>query len=185
MTSENVTPKEAFEQTGQALLRGVSELAKLHPEIVGNDAAKAFITVFFPIVGLALGRGTYRLVAGRLPQFAGGYAKAFRGDHEKVEEHAKVHQDEPNYYETMYRSFRQMMDAAEPEVVEAIGYLAGQYTFAGRKPDSHFRRLGRVLSDLESGDLADLRKLLHGVLAFECTLRVLGMRPFVSLNSQT
>ena len=57
-----------------------------------------------------------------------------------------------------------MMDAADPSVIDTIGYLAGQYSIANKKPDSHFRRLGRLLSELEAGKLEDLKQLLNGIV---------------------
>jgi len=56
-----------------------------------------------------------------------------------------------------------MTDAADPEVVPTLGLLAGQYTFRQKKADHYFRTLGRLLCDLEEGDLVDLKTLLRGV----------------------
>jgi hypothetical protein len=49
-------------------------------------------------------------------------------------------------------------------VVEVLGYLAGRYALARRKPDPFFRGLGRLLCDLEVGELRDLRTLVAGIL---------------------
>jgi hypothetical protein len=156
-----VSAKEVFEQTGQAVLRGVAELAKTLPGIAGDPVAGAFVTVFFPAVGLALGRGAYGMMANRLPQLTAGYAKAFGSDSAKVGEHAERNDDNPSYNEVLYNSFRRMMDAADPAVVEHLGYLAGQYAFADRTPDSYFRGLGRLLCDLESSELKDFTRMMR------------------------
>jgi hypothetical protein len=63
----------------------------------------------------------------------------------------------------MYRSYRSMFDAISDEVVPTLGYLAGQYTSAGKKADLYFRNLGRVLCEFDDGSLADMRTLLRGV----------------------
>jgi hypothetical protein len=170
-----VSPKEAFEQTGQAVMTAVAELVKLHPEVASNPAAQAFMAVFGPVMGLALGRGAYGVIANRVPRLAAGYRKAFKDDAKKVEEHAKANEDNPDYHEVMYRSFRQMMDAADPEVIEALGYMAGQYAYGCEKPDSYFRRLGRLLCDLEAIELDQLRPMLRNILSRKSEVKALGV----------
>jgi hypothetical protein len=78
------------------------------------------------------------------------------------------------YHELMFKTFRLMMDAADPSVVDILGYMADQYTFARKKADSYFRSVGRLLCDLEAGDLEDLRKLVSGVDSCESILGEVG-----------
>jgi hypothetical protein len=60
-----------------------------------------------------------------------------------------------------------MMDAADESVVAILGYMAGRYTFEGKKTDAFFRGLGRLLCDLELGELEDLRTLASLVCTFD------------------
>ena len=76
----------------------------------------------------------------------------------------KLHENDADYHDTIFKAFRAMADAAEPEVVEVLGYLAGTYTFGSKRPDSFFRGLGRLLCDLETDELPRLRLLLRSVL---------------------
>jgi hypothetical protein len=119
--------------------------------------------VMSPIVGTAIGHGVQHLLAGRFPRFSKGYGKAFDSDPEKVRQHAEKHGDEPDQTETMYWVFRKVLDAVDPEVAIVLGYMAGQYNYAGKRADVFFRALGRLLCDLEPGELESLRELLRGV----------------------
>jgi hypothetical protein len=74
----------------------------------------------------------------------------------------------------MLRTFRMMMDAVSVEVVEPLGYLAGSYCQGQRKPDAFFRGLGRMLCDLEDGELTGLRDILRGMLTVQRDLKVAG-----------
>jgi len=121
------------------------------------------LAVTLPLMGLAVAKGASRLFAPRTVLLAKGYASAFDDDPAKVAEHAKEHETDPEYHETMFRTFRMMMDAAEPEVVETLGYMAGVYRGAGRYPDKVFRGMGRLLCDLERGELASLVAMLRGI----------------------
>jgi hypothetical protein len=162
MADDDLSNKEAFDQTTQAVFRGIAEVAKVHPAIAHNEPAKAFLAVFLPVVGLTVSRTAQRFFADRLPRLSEGYAKAFDNDPEKVSQHAKTCEDDSDYHDVMFRTFRTMADAADAEVVETLGYLAGQYTYANKRADNYFRRMGRLLCDLERGDLDDLRAIAVG-----------------------
>ena len=153
-----------FEKIGEALMVGGIAVAYQLPGISSSPEAQGALAVVGPALGFALVRGCYDAFASRRASFVEGYVKAFDTDPNGAKEHAESQRENPDYHETMYRSFRLMMDAADPSVIDAIGYLAGQYSIANKKPDSHFRRLGRLLSELEAGQLEDLKQLLNGVV---------------------
>ena len=158
-------PREFFEQIFMALTIGGGEVAKQLPGISSSPELQGAIAVMAPPLGLALGRGIYGVFESRKPHFFTGYAKAFGNDPDKAKAHAEEQKDNPDFQETMYRTFRLMMDAVDRSVVETLGYLAGQYTYEGKRPDSHFPSLGRLLCELEPGELDDLKKLVVNVLA--------------------
>jgi hypothetical protein len=161
--SSDLTSKEAIDQASQALFRGIGEVAKAHPAIAANEPAKAFIAVLFPILGLSVSRMAQRFFADRIPKLSEGYAGPF-GSEEAAAAHAQEHEEDADYHEVMFRTFRAMTDAVDPEVVPALGYLAGQYNFAGRRPDAHFRAMGRLLCELEPGELQQLRGIFRSLL---------------------
>jgi hypothetical protein len=152
--------REAFEQVTTAGLVAVGEVAKQLPDVAAHPELQALLSVALPIFGFAIGRRLHHAYAARLPRFTRGYAGAFGGDQAKVKQHAEICENDATYHETMYRAFRAMLDAADPEVVEALGYLAGTYTLTGKKPDAFFRGLGRALCDLEASEFCDLKALL-------------------------
>lgn len=162
-SDEVFTNREVLEQGSQAFFVAVGEAAKQVPAVAANPGWQALLAITMPLMGLAVARGAYRLFAPRTAALAKGYAKAFNDEPQKVADHAAARADDPDYHETMYRTFRAMVDAADPSVVETLGYLAGTYTSARKKPDVFFRGLGRLLCDLDSGELDDLRALLHGI----------------------
>ena len=157
-------PREFFEQIFMALTVGGSELAKQLPNIASSHEAQGAIAVLAPTLGFALGRGVYDVFSSRKKLLADGYVKAFNNNPNKAKEHAEQQKDNPDYHETMFQIFRRLMVAVDPSVVETLGYLAGQYNWAEKRADSHFRHLGRLLCELEPGELDDLKKLLNGVV---------------------
>jgi hypothetical protein len=159
-----ISDEQALETGTQALFTAIGEGARLAvPAVAASAGWQAMLAVALPLMGLAVAKGAQRLFAPRTALLAKGYGKAFDNDPKKVEDHAKQHEHDADYHETMFRTFRAMIDAAEPEVVEALGYMAGVYTSAGRKADALFRSVGRLLCDLEAGELAVVRKLLREV----------------------
>jgi len=97
MADDELTTKEAFDQTTQAVFRGIAEVAKVHPAIATNEPAKAFISVFLPIVGLSVSRMAQRFFADRLPRLSKGYAQAFDNDPEMVAHYAKQHDGDADF----------------------------------------------------------------------------------------
>lgn len=161
-----VSGEEALEAGSAAFFTAVGEGAKVMvPAVAASAGWQALLAVALPLMGLAVAKGAYRLFSPRTALLAKGYTHAFGDDPERVRRHAQEHEDDTDYHETMFRTFRAMMDAAEPEVVETLGHMAGRYTIAKRKPDMLFRGLGRLLCDLEAGELDVFRELLRGVSA--------------------
>lgn len=171
--------EEALQLGVAALFGAAGEAALLHPSVAASPGSQALMVVALPLLGFAFARGAQRLLAPRTALMVKGYAKAFDGNADKVKDHAERHKDDANYHETMFRTFKAMADAAEPEVIETLGYLAGVYSAAGKRPNAFFRGLGRILCDLEEGELQQLRELLsvvgvvhqqHGVAGTELHL---------------
>lgn len=161
-----ISDGQVFEAGTQALFAAVGEGAKIVvPAVAASAGWQAMLAVTLPLMSLAVAKGAYRILTPRTALLAKGYGHAFGDDPKKVEDHAKQREQDPNYHETMYRTFRSMMDAAEQEVVETIGYMAGVYTLGGRRPDAFFRGLGRLLCDCEQGELDRFRSLMLSVRA--------------------
>jgi len=159
-----VSDEEVLQLAAAALFTAVGEAAKVDvPAIASSPGLQALLSVTLPLIGFAVARGAHRLFAPRAALVAIGFARAFDDDPEKFRRHADEHKDDADFHETMYRTFRAMLDAAEPEVVDTLGYMAGCYAAAGRRPDKFFRGLGRLLCDLEQGELGAFRDLLNGV----------------------
>jgi hypothetical protein len=117
-------------------------------------------SVTVPIVSFALSRAAQGMFTKRLVRFSGGFGRAFDGDPEQVADFEKSLEGDSDAQETIYRSVRMMMDAADPSVIDSLGFLAGDYTKNKRKPDAFFRGLGRLLCDLEAEEFDDLKRLL-------------------------
>jgi hypothetical protein len=103
----------------------------------------------------------------RSKHFLEGYVSAHKSEAE-AQEVAEKHKDDPDYQTRMYQAFRFVMDAVDDSVIETIGYLAGQYDAFDkpRKADAYFRGMGRLLCDLEAGQLEELRaffKMLNDI----------------------
>ncbi|HTA93123.1 MAG TPA: hypothetical protein VK745_26275 [Polyangiaceae bacterium] len=117
------------------------------------------------LVGVSLGKGLYRATARRFPAFATGFLNAFDPDPSaagaKAAQMAEERKDDHTYHDTVLRSFRQMMEAVDESVVPTLGYMAGQYARANKRPDAIFRGLGRLLCDLEEGELEQLKSMLR------------------------
>ncbi len=156
-------PEEALEASSVALFTGWGVAASQNPVVAANPTLLAIIPAVATILGVAFTRFGKRIVTKRLPKWVDGFGKAFKGEPEKVKEHVEQHKDDDDYHETVYRSFRLMVDAADPEVVPVLGYMAGEYTKHGKKADAFFRGFGRLLCELEAGELAELKALLEGV----------------------
>jgi hypothetical protein len=174
VTEEKLTTREALEQTATAGLVAVFEVAKQVPGFGTTPEAQALLAVALPAFGLALGRHLYHAYVERVPRLTRGFGKAFDQDPVRVADHAKTHESDADYHETMYRAFRTMLDAVDPEVVETVGYLAGKYTADGRKPDAFFRSLGQLLCELEPGQLPQLKSILGYVLSAQEKLEHVG-----------
>lgn len=166
---EPIISDEQILETGtQAFFTAIGEGAKLAvPAVAASAGWQATLAVALPLMGLAVAKGASRLFAARTALLARGYTKAFGDDPAKVAEHAKQHEQDSDYHETMFRAFRAMVDAAEPEVVETLGYMAGVYIIGGKKPDRLFRGMGRLLCDCEQGELERFRSLLRKVHAVQ------------------
>ena len=162
--STDLTTREGFEHAGVASLAALGLVVKQIPEVASNPALQAFMDIFLPTAGLSLGRGLHHLHTRRLPKFIDGTLRAFNGNRKKFQDVADERKADPAYHETMYRSFRSMMDALDADVVEALGMLNGQYLIEGKKPDWYFRGLGRLLSDLDSSEFDQLKRMLGGVV---------------------
>jgi hypothetical protein len=150
--------KDIFEQGASGM---VSTLALAAAASGASLPVQGAIAMVGSLVGLGVGRQLYRAAQRRFPLFAVGFLRAYDPDPGKAQTKARQtadrSEDDHHYHDTILRSFRQMMDAADESVIDTLGYLAGVYTFGNRKPDAFFRGLGRLLCDLETGELEELR----------------------------
>lgn len=155
--------RELFEQTAAAIVGSGAAIAGSKLGLQPN--AITAIQIVLPMLSLGVGRGAFDLMAKRLPAFTRGYLRGADSDQAKAE--AKVSQqaaeENPNQPDTMFRAFRMMMDAVDEEAVAAIGTLTFQYNDRKLRPDAHFRALGRLLCDLEPGELETLTTTLTAV----------------------
>ncbi|HET7539873.1 MAG TPA: hypothetical protein VFK05_08370 [Polyangiaceae bacterium] len=155
-----ITEKDAYEQLGNGLLALAGAMAT-----AGASPLVGAVALAGPTVALLFGRGMHRFAERRLPKFATSFLRAFDATPEEAARKVNAAADQPNFTESlddvMMRSFRQMMDAVDDEVVSVLGYMAGVYTFERKKPDALFRGLGRVLCDLESRELDQLVRIIR------------------------
>jgi hypothetical protein len=158
--------KDIFEQGASGVVATLALAAANSGAPLSVQGAMAMVG---SLLGLGLGRQLYRAAQRRFPLFATGFLRAHDPDPEKAQgkaEHAaEASNDSHEYHDTILRSFRQMMDAADESVVETLGYLAGVYAIGNKKPDAFFRGLGRLLCDLEDGELEQLKVMLRLALA--------------------
>ncbi len=158
-----ITDREACESVATAWISSgaavASTMLALQPSTI------AAMAIVLPILGLTVGRGAHQIMTQRLPAFAKGYLRGSDPDPSKAQE--KVNQqaveENPNQSDTMFRSFRLMMDAVDESAIEAIGVLAAQYNNTKSRPDAYFRALGRLLCELEPGELDTLVSTMNGI----------------------
>lgn len=156
-----ITEREVFEQAGA----GVVSLLTLAAANSGAPLpVQGAMAVAGSVIGLGFGRSVFRAATRRFPALARGFLSALDPDPKGAGAKAKDASESETFGETlddlMMRAFRQMMDAVDDAVVPVLGYMAGRYTFERRRPDAFFRGLGRVLCDLEHGELEQLRRIV-------------------------
>ncbi|HET7539872.1 MAG TPA: hypothetical protein VFK05_08365 [Polyangiaceae bacterium] len=153
--------EDVFEQAGAGLVATLTLAATSSGASLPVQGAMAMVG---SLIGLGFGRSVYRAATRRFPLYAGGFLRAFDPDPTKAEEKARIAaEQEPTETldETMMRSFRQMMDAVDPEVVPVLGYMTGLYRLEGKRANHFFRAFGRLLCELEPGELDDLQKIVR------------------------
>jgi hypothetical protein len=161
----DVPKREALEIVGVAIVTAAGAVAKTHPYLQAYPELGAFIDVVGSAVGMSLGRQADYVLSQRMPRWTKGLSDASGGDPKKFEAHAKEQSENPGHHEVMYRSFKQMTEAADDSVIEALGYMAARYTYGNKKADAFFRGLGKVLCDLEAGEFEELKTLLRTIEA--------------------
>lgn len=156
-----ITEKDVFEQAGAGL---VATLALAAANSGAPLPVQGAMLMAGSLLGLGIGRGFYNAAVRRYPLFATGFLSAFDPDRVRAGEKAKAAAEQPiaeDLDDTMMRSFRMMMDAADESVVPIVGYMAAVYIFGKQKPDAFFRGLGRLLCELEAGEIEQLKALLR------------------------
>lgn len=156
----HITDKDLFEQGAAGLVATLTLAASSSGVSLPVQGAMAMVG---SLIGLGFGRSVYRAAKRRYPAFARGFLRAFDPDPVKAGEKAKAAGERgitESLDDTMMRSFRQMMDAVDENVVPVLGYMAGLYAFERKRPDAVFRGLGRLLCDLEPGELDQLVRLI-------------------------
>ncbi|HWZ91858.1 MAG TPA: hypothetical protein VNW92_23505 [Polyangiaceae bacterium] len=156
--------KDVFEQAGAGLVATLTVAA-------ANSGAplpvQGAMLMAGSLIGLGFGRSVYRAATRRYPRFANGFLSALDADPEQAGKKAKAASEQESFAESldeiMMRSFRMMMDAVDEAVVPVLGYMAGRYTFEQKRPDVFFRSLGRLLCDLEAGEIGSLRLIVNHV----------------------
>ncbi|HET7539874.1 MAG TPA: hypothetical protein VFK05_08375 [Polyangiaceae bacterium] len=132
-----------------------------------KDHALAFLAIYGTMMNTVLGRALRFTFTERIEPFMRGFTWRYGADpveaHAKFEATAKANENNPTFNDAVYRSFRQMMDAADDSVMPALGSMGGLYSSQGKKADAFFRGFGRVLCDLEAGELQQLTKLLKEI----------------------
>jgi hypothetical protein len=155
-----LSEKEVFEQAGAGLVAWLALAAQNSNAPLPVQGAMAMAG---SLVGLGFGRSVFRAATRRFPKFARGFLRAGDPDPVRAGEKAKAMAEKgvtESLDDIMMRSFRQMMDAVDDEVVPVLGYMAGLYGFERKKPDVFFRGLGRLLCDLEAGELEQLGRIV-------------------------
>ncbi len=155
-----ITEKDAYEQLGNGLLA----LVGLATSNSTSTPLQGAIALAGPTVALIFTRGMHRYAKRRLPKFATSFLSPFDRVPEEAAKKVNAAAENETFTESlddiMMRSFRLMMDSVDDSVVPVLGYMAGLYTLEQRKPNYFFRSFGRLLCELEPGELDDLRKIV-------------------------
>jgi len=156
---------ELVELSARTAFTGASLVAahQLGPE--ANDTALTLLAVYGTMMNTIFGRAVRWTFTERfgpfMDRFLPHYGKDPAEAQAKFEEAAKANENNPTFNDTVFRSFRNMMDATDASVAPALGSLCGVYTSQNKRPDWFFRGLGRVLCELEPGEIEDLQTLTH------------------------
>lgn len=158
---------------GALVTSGLGVMSAIVPGLK-DDAVQTFVNTMAPVLGLAASTALNRALKRRSEVFTAGVLAGMGGDPDEATKRVNERADDEDTQEMLLEAFRRMMSAASVDVAPTIGYLTGQYLAANRKADFHFRSLGRLLSDLEPGDLGQLKRMLrlvrnaqHGVFDIE------------------
>jgi hypothetical protein len=149
---------EGLLASGQEITDYVVQAFLLMWAVTLSPPMGALLAIVTPFYSLVLSR-----ILERHADAFKGYVRRFGGSKEKAREHNRRNRNTPNHREAIYWLFRMMQDAVDPSVVETLGYLTAVYSEANRRPDAQFRAIGRLLCELEPGEIHDLRVMLRYV----------------------
>lgn len=154
MGDENDKPKGLL-VSGQEGLELILQALLVFWGFTMGPPVAALLAILAPFVSLVGSR-----ILERHADALKGYVRSFGGSRRKARDHSRRHRSDPSHRDTLYWLFRMMQDAVDPSVVETLGHLAGTYASKNRRPDDFFRGMGRLLCDLEPGEIHDLRAML-------------------------
>lgn len=159
------TLPEVLELSTGVVLSSGSLILAAHLAPGSREQALALWAVYGNLVNTTIGRAARWMFSERIVPFMQSFGRHYgTADpveaQAKFEEAAKANESNGTFHQTVYESFRRMMDAVDQSVVPALGSLAGLYTSQDKKPDGFFRGLGRLLCDLEAGELEQLKRIL-------------------------
>lgn len=73
----------------------------------------------------------------------------------------EAHKEDPNIADAVWRAVRELMEAPSDDAAIPLGVIAADYARSGRAADSFFRGVVRLLSELSSLEMSELRELLN------------------------
>ncbi|WP_437998251.1 hypothetical protein WMF26_48380 [Sorangium sp. So ce185] len=167
------SPEKVVEAAADAALTGAIEAAKLSSSAVlvafaSNPAVAALATVM-PVVLSGLwwtGMHWKRIEAERLwRRITDDWAASEDVTREEIEGRIAARAEEPAVREVIMRSVRALMEQVDSATTVPLGALAQEYLRDPvNKPDAFFRGAVRVLSEIDGGELNELREMLDWVL---------------------
>jgi hypothetical protein len=123
-----LTPEDALEPAAIAWFTGLGVAASQNAAVAGSGTLQTLMPVLTTLLGVATTRFGKQVMTQRLPKWVDGFGKAFDNDTKQVKAHVAERIEDDDYHETVFRSFRMMVDAADPEVTRILGFLVGEYS---------------------------------------------------------
>lgn len=156
------TPRDVTERISAIVTAGTASVAIAAATAAGSTAALATFWAMFPAaVSLGLWAG-FEWRKRRAERWWECIVAASPGKTvEEIQGIIEAHSDEPFVRETILESVRRMLESVSDEAVEVLGSITADYIGSNRAPDPFFRGVARLVADLESSEISDLRELLR------------------------
>jgi hypothetical protein len=127
------------------------------------------LATFMPAVFAVAGEAAVRHKRGQYDRMFTALAERWAEDEnmtsEEVAGFLEAHKEEPWVHDTVWRTVRSLMEAADDAATVPLGLLAQEYMRDKQRPDAYFRGTVRLLQELNAEEFRELRAMLDWVLA--------------------